>query len=219
MLSEKPSSEEHDKFIIDGLKINDPTASSCLIDRYLDPIIAFLRKTYVISRQDAEEIASTALHRVITNIARFDRSRSKFSSWIFTIAKRLAIDTYRKKKNHNKDAGEALSLDEETALPHNHLAQEFTSRNPILKDLFLRAFNTLSEEDQSVLFLSAQGVSQAEIGEILGKSAETIKVQAHRARQRLQKAVESLAQEASVDITGADWGGLKNLKGQKEAGI
>lgn len=219
MLSEKPSSEEYDNFIIEGLKVNDPTASSSLIDRYLDPIIHFLQKNYTISREDAEEIASTALCRVITKIDTFTPSRSKFSTWIFVIAKRLAIDNHRKQKNLRPNTGQILSLDEEHDQTHTDTPVESVSRNPVLKELFLKAFKSLSDEDQTVLNLGARGVSQAEIGEILGKSADTIRVQVHRARQKLQKALVILAREAAVDITGGDWGGLKNLKGQKEAGI
>lgn len=219
MLSEKPCLEEYDNFIIEGLKVNDPMASSSLIDRYLDPVIHFLQKNHTISREDVEEIASTTLHRVITKIDTFIPSRSKFSTWIFTIANRLAIDNYRKQKNQSPDTGQIVSLDEEHDQTHAGTPTESVSRNPVLKELFLKAFKSLSEEDQTVLNLRAREASQAEIGEILGKSANTIKVQEHRARQKLEKAVEALAREAAVDITGADWGGLKNLKGQKEAGI
>jgi RNA polymerase sigma-70 factor (ECF subfamily) len=176
-------------------------------------------KTHRVTREDAPDIASKTLDKVFANIDKFNPSRAKFSTWIFTIADHLAIDSYRKQKNQNKGAGQILSIDEELVPAHNDTPPEYVSRNPALKDLFLKAFRTLSEEDQTVLNLGAREVSQAEIGEILGKSAEAIKVQAHRARQRLQKAVENLGKEMSVDTTGADWAGLKNLKGQKEAGI
>ncbi len=219
MLAENPNADEHDKFIIDGLRVNDQTACTCLIERYLGPLISFIRKRHSFSTEDCEDIASATLLRVSEVIDTYKPSLGTFRTWIFGIAKNRAIDHYRKIQHQQKDSGQVTSFDETTESPLSEPLTSSTSLNPVLKGTFLKAFGELSEEDQTVLKLSAQGFSQAEIGEILRKSEDAVKVQAHRVRKRLKDAVERLAEQDSVNITGADWDGLKNLNGQKEAGI
>ena len=217
MSVEKQNSDEHDKFIIEGLRINDQAACTCLIERYLGPLISFIRKRHSFSKEDCEEIASSSLLRVADIIETYNPALGSFRTWLFGIAKNRAIDHYRKLQTQQRHSGSIMSFDELKDSNLNETPATSVSLNPTLKSTVLTALSRLSEDDQAVLKLGAEGFSQAEIGRMLDKSEDAIKVQAHRARKRLKEAVEILASQDSVDITGADWDRLKSLKGQPEA--
>lgn len=204
-------------FLVKGLRDNDQVVTLSFIGRYFEPIICFVMKQYAVPREDAEEIALTAMRKVADGIDQFDPSRAKFSTWIFTIAKHLAIDYLRRQGRQSKGNGPSLSLEAVTGhYDGDGASSSSIPSNPALKNLFLRAFGSLGEDDRTVLCLAVQEWSYAEIGEVLDKSQDAVKIQAHRARKRLRDAVKDLADKEFVDISEADWDGLKHWKGQKE---
>jgi len=66
-----------------------------LVRRYLPLIFSFVKK-YTGNEGDASDIAQEVFVKVWKNIKSFDQNKS-FRTWIFTIAKRTAIDELRKK--------------------------------------------------------------------------------------------------------------------------
>lgn len=209
--------KDHDAFLVKGLRENDPVVILSFMDRYQDPIIFFVMKECGIPRDDAEEIASAAMMKVADKIDKFDAARGSFCTWIFTIAKNEGIDYLRRRARKPKGNGPLVTLESIVGVFNgDQAAVPAASTNPILKDLFVRAYGSLREEDRTVLSLAAKEWSYAEIGEVLGKSQEAVKVQAHRARKSLREAVKELADAESIDVSEADWDGLKHWKGQKE---
>lgn len=67
-----------------------------LIKRYLPLIYGFVRR-YTGNEDDASDITQEVFVKVWRNLKLFDQSRS-FRTWIFTIAKRTAIDWLKKKR-------------------------------------------------------------------------------------------------------------------------
>jgi len=210
------SRPDDDAILIEGLKKNDQIVILRFLDRYLNPIISFIMKRGV-SRGDAEELASLVVEKVADSIDRFDRSRGKFSTWVFTIAERLSIDHFRKEGRRSKVDAVPLTVDDIAETSNGDGSCSPTGpRDPALKRLFLKAFLGLGAEDRSVLCLTTLEWSHAEIGVISGKSPDAVKVQAHRARNRLKEAVKKIAQEESVKLADSHWDALNHWRGQKE---
>lgn len=207
--------KDHDEFLVRGLRENDAVVLKSFSDRYLMPMVSFVMKMGV-PRDDAEEIACVAMTKIGTDIEKYDPKQGKFSTWIFGISKNLAIDYFRRRKRQQKDGPAFQSLESVFHLAKDEVPAPATSTNPNLKALFARTFAALSEPDREVLCLAVQGWSYAEIGEALGKSANNVKVQAHRARARLREALKESAEQESIDISDADWDGLKHWNGEKE---
>ncbi len=67
-----------------------------LVKRYLPLIFGFVKR-YTGNESDALDITQEVFVKVWKNIKSFNQSKS-FRTWIFTIAKRTAIDELRKKK-------------------------------------------------------------------------------------------------------------------------
>jgi len=77
------------------LKNGDKSALESLIKRYL-PLIYGYARNYTGNADNASDIAQEVFVKAWQNLNRFDQSKS-FRTWIFTIAKRTAIDWLRKK--------------------------------------------------------------------------------------------------------------------------
>src|SRR5215470_11151745 len=67
--------------------------------------------------QFAEDLTSETFEKAWRNRDHYRRDLSAFSTWLFTIARRVAIDHYRK---HHTD----LSLDEIADLPHEETTED-----------------------------------------------------------------------------------------------
>lgn len=80
-----------------GMYLNkDEKALEELVRRYLPFILGYVRR-YTGNRDGASDITQEVFVKVWKNIKSFDQTKS-FKTWIFTIAKRTAIDELRKKK-------------------------------------------------------------------------------------------------------------------------
>jgi RNA polymerase sigma-70 factor (ECF subfamily) len=74
----------------------------------------------------AEELAQEVMVVVWREAASFDRSRGAVATWIFTIARNLRIDRYRREGGKHRGVDQALDLDEQivdpAALPEDHFS-------------------------------------------------------------------------------------------------
>jgi RNA polymerase sigma-70 factor (ECF subfamily) len=85
-----------EQLVMEYLANKDEQSLGELVNRYLHLIFGFVKK-YTGNEGDASDITQEVFIKVWKNIKSFDQSRS-FRTWIFTIAKRTAIDELRKKK-------------------------------------------------------------------------------------------------------------------------
>lgn len=84
------------QLVANYLKKSDEQALEELVQRYLPLIYGFARQ-YTGSPDHAADIAQETFVKAWKNLRRFDQAQS-FRTWIFTIAKRTAIDWLKKKK-------------------------------------------------------------------------------------------------------------------------
>ena len=160
---------------------------SLLVERYQNYVFTLVLR-FVEGREDAEEVAQDVFVKAYRSLADF-RGESKFSTWLFTIARTSCISFLRKKKLNT------LSLDNErTGLQAENQESGFRanlieqkSRHVMLNE----AIRMLSADDSQVLTLFYKGEQTLEeIGQIMGLEANTVKVKLHRARQRLKDKME-----------------------------
>lgn len=100
--------------------------------------------------------------------------------WLYGVARRALA-------NHRRG-------DRRRAALASELAAALRSVRPPQNDdgRLAAALATLDETDRELIMLSAwDGLTSAEIGEVLGIRAATVRVRLHRARRRLEHALES----------------------------
>src|SRR3954466_16001153 len=84
-----------------------------LVERYQRPVLSMIRRLIWDSHR-CEEIGQDVFVAAFRQLSTFDPARSKFSTWLFTIARNMSINALKKK----------------TPIPVEHLPEIFDCRNP-----------------------------------------------------------------------------------------
>lgn len=155
-----------------------------LARRFQVPLVHFLERWA--APEDAEDLAQDTLIRAYRNLHRY-RPRWPFSTWLFTIARRLSINHQRRRRPRlDSDAMEAVQ--DARGRPET-LAAEAESRQR-LWDL---AREALSEPQFTATWLYyVEEMSVSQIARVLGRSKTATKVTLFRARKRLLPILQEL---------------------------
>lgn len=152
----------------------DQEAFAILVRRYTDPLHRYLT-AMGLRGADAEDVIQETFLRGWRHLPSYD-ARYAFSTWIYTIARRLAVNHLTRQKP--KASIEAAS--ETPAAPEAAPAD----------GLWAKARALLSERDFSALWLRyGEDRDLSDIGRILGITALNARVTLHRARERLAGAL------------------------------
>jgi RNA polymerase sigma factor (sigma-70 family) len=137
------------------------------------------------NREDAEEVAQDVFLKVYKMLGSY-RQESKFSSWLYAVAYRSAIDASRRKKLLQQ------SLEKDGAeLPIPDLISKNSLENlqdQELSNWVQNAVQTLKPQDATIVslfYLNEQPVS--EIAKITGLSITNVKTKLHRLREQLRE--------------------------------
>ncbi len=133
--------------------------------------------------QLAEDITQDAFVRALTNLERFD-PRFRFSTWLFTIAKRLYLNAVQKlAPAFNTEVVDAAAG---TRAP----ARDWGDSGDLVRDELQRALMTLSPEQREVVVLfHQQDWPIWLIAQHLEMPEGTVKSHLHRGRRRLREAM------------------------------
>lgn len=156
----------------------DAGAFEKLFSRYKAPIFSFLLRQCG-SRDTAGDLMQDVFMRVIKGAAAFER-KSKFSTWIYAIARNLAVDTARKARHRAHP-----SLDQETREDGPTLGERQAGKGPApdrsatasrMREHLVAAIERLPEEQREVFLLREyHGLSFQEIAEVVEAKVGTVK--------------------------------------------
>ena len=166
-------------------------SSACfgeLVKRYEGRLLSFLIQ-HTGQVPDAEDLLQESFARAYQRIQLYN-PRWKFSTWLFTIASRLACSHGRKLRSPSLD--NARLLPAEGSNPLTIVLQEEEKDN-----LWALAAELLSKNQHSVLWLRyREGMSVAEISKVIRKTQTHVKVLLFRGRSSLARSprVAAIAQ-------------------------
>ncbi len=161
------------------------SAIRLLISKYERLVIHMVTRV-VSDNMDREELCQDVFVKVINKLDGFNFD-SKLSTWIATIAYRMAVNFAKKKKLNQVD------LDEVEFKVGEHF--EVTEEED-MKKFIHKLVDQLPTNYKSVLTLFyLDGFSYPEIVEITGMPEGTVKNYIHRARLKLKKIVEEYARK------------------------
>lgn len=137
----------------------------------------------VLHREVAEDLATDVFVAAVANFGRFDPERGDFSSWLFTIARNLTLN-YRMRSSTRLEescaempeqpAPEARGKDESLRAPESLRAE--------------RILEQLSNDEREFLeFRYALGLSNEEIGRVLGLTGAAVSQRYHRLLAKCRK--------------------------------
>jgi RNA polymerase sigma-70 factor, ECF subfamily len=167
----------------------DPIAFRAFVVRYERPVFALLSR--LVGRgPELEDLAQETFLRAFRALPGFDLDgAARPSTWLLTIATRLALDVRRKKR----PPLEALS---DLNLASGERSPEHGARDSELGRAIARAASELPDDQRAAFVLSEfHGLSIAEIAGALGAPEGTIKTRLFRAREKLKLALAPFTEE------------------------
>ncbi len=180
-------SGELDADTLDRARTGDPLAFRAFVVRYERPVFALLSR--MIGRgQQVEDLAQETFLRAFRALPGFDpQGPARVSTWLLTIATRLALDEKRRWRRPEPVAPEPASERD---------SPERVARQHELRAALARAIEALPE-DQRAAFVLAEfhDFSLQEIGEAVGAPVGTIKTRLFRARDKLARALDEFKEE------------------------
>jgi RNA polymerase sigma-70 factor, ECF subfamily len=173
----------------------DDLALNQLMDRWQKPLVSFILR-YTGNEVDSIEIAQETFVRLYHNRSRFN-FKSKFSTWLFTIATNLARNRARWHKIHQtvplesvNDADE--SLGEDFCIPIEQTTLALVERAE-MAHLVQEAIQKLPHDLKTAILLHEyEEFSYDRIAGILGCSPKAVETRLYRARKLLRKKLGSI---------------------------
>ncbi len=187
---ERIENEISDLELIAQFRKGCTTSFEAIVSRY-ETKVHNLAMRLTRNAEDAEEVLQDVFVTVYRKIEGFE-GKAKFSSWLYRITVNAAFMKLRKRKQD-----QSISLDD--MLPHLQnkaitqknafgACSDSLALNNEIKDALEAAIKKLPDDYRAVFILrDIDGLSNKEVGEILGLSIPAVKSRLHRSRLMLRK--------------------------------
>jgi len=143
---------------------------------------------------DAEDLTARVFFRAIRHIDNFQYRGVPFSAWLYQIARNMLANWYR-----DQGRRKMISLDRVAQLQSTH-SPELAAEQLEGRQALLAAIRRLPADRQELLILKfVERVSNAEIGQILGRTEGAIKSLYHRTLLSLRDDLQKTAAREQTD--------------------
>ena len=156
----------------------DTAALTALVALYFDGLVYFLLPLTG-DYAAAEEAAQETFARLVFRRPKY-REEAAFKTWLYTVARNLALDSLRKRKR-------TLPLDEAEAVADRETVEERVLRDERARALHRAMAALPSEQRQALILFYFEGLPYKEIASVLGRSVHAAENLVYRARQTLKK--------------------------------
>jgi RNA polymerase sigma-70 factor (ECF subfamily) len=177
--------EELDELTLARAQRGDRAAQTALIERYQRPVFSLLSRMLRGQRTLTEDLAQDTFLRVLRALPGFDvGGRARLSTWVLTIATRLALDHLRRREP-------PLTLPTDDGTIPSHLPQpDQDADRRVLAAALARAVEELGAPFRAAFLLrEVHGLSYEQIALALEIDPGTVKSRLARARAALQAAL------------------------------
>jgi RNA polymerase sigma-70 factor (ECF subfamily) len=179
-LHEQPDSE-----IVRQARSGDAAAFDELMRRYKRPVLNFIFRM-LNNAEDADDVAQDVFVRVYQNLDIY-RPETKFSTWLFALARNAAIDRIRWRGRHQTESIESAP----EIIASSGTAEEVHAHE--VGDQIAAAVAKLPEDQKTAIVLSEyHGMSYAEIAGVMHCSEKSVESRLYRAKQTLRASLRHL---------------------------
>lgn len=170
-----PEQEYREEDVLSLASQGDKDAFGMLYERYTERIF-----NYVYYRtgnvHDAEDLTARVFQRAMNHIHTYTDRGIPFSAWLYRIAHNLVANWHR-----DRSRKQEIPITELPALPARGDHPETVIVRTEEQDALLRLIRRLPAERQNLLILKfVENLSNAEIGQIMGRSEGAVKSLYHR---------------------------------------
>ena len=160
----------------------DETAFALLVNRWKIPLFRFFDRS-LNNHADAEDLTQKVFIKLYSAVSRY-KPEAKFSTYIFTIARRLLLDEFKRRSRRPEDLTDPADLRSPTEV--------VDSRNEI-EEVLEECLALIPENQRTALLLRVQReLSYNEIAEIMATSESAVKTWIYRAREEARKTLSEL---------------------------
>lgn len=187
--------EQEENNLIQSTLDGNSKAQEILYDKYSESVRNFLKSKYS-SCYDLDDDVAEIMIKVFINLNKFDVVKSKFRTWIFSIAKNHMIDKWRNSANNlTLGRNDNVSLDSQFNVGNDGYISACTSNNVMF-------YSNCFENNDSVNYISTQlsaidfrllnmkyvqGYNYNEIGKEFNMTSSTISNRINYIKTKLKK--------------------------------
>ncbi len=171
----------------------DQVACQAIVEALHRPVLAtifrFLGTRY---RKDVEDLAQEVFLKVFRALPRFDPTRAKFTTWVYTFVRNHCFDVLKRRRVPTTSL-HAVGPDEPARdfADRRELLPTRQAENQELGRRISEALATLGEEQRMVFILREyEGLDYSEIADVTGVSEGTVKSRLFRAKEALRQQLE-----------------------------
>ncbi len=211
--------EVQDHELVAGLRKGDQACLQEILNKYTEKVHN-LAMRIARNQEDAEEILQDVFLTVFRKVEKFE-GKSAFSSWLYRITVNTAFMKLRKRKQTA-----AISLEDITPGVKDSWVSErredsdanFMASRHELREQLEAAIAKLPEEYRVIFILrDVDGLSNQEVGEVLGITVPAVKSRLHRSRLLLRKKLSRFYEDYQGDEHGDEQSELEELPLQAAA--
>jgi RNA polymerase sigma-70 factor, ECF subfamily len=172
--------------LLQRIDAGDRQAYAQIVAHFQRPLFGFLGRM-ALGQAHAQDIAQETFLRAWTNLRQYNPDVAAFSTWLFTIARNLALHELDRAKRRHESVSDSAPPEAacERAQPHEVFAQKQQGQR------LQAALHQLSYPERSALALAyVEDLDLAAVARIEGCSTGAIKTRLHRARERLKAILE-----------------------------
>jgi RNA polymerase sigma-70 factor (ECF subfamily) len=170
-----------------------PAAFEELVSRYSPRLFYFLRSRSE-SDEDIEDLMQETFLRVFRYIDRYDPKR-KFSTWLYTLAVRLAISRHRAEKTKTRPLDPELQENPSPGPQENLIQREEAQARQNIWNV-ARALNP--GEYRALWLRYAEDLSIKDIAKTMNKTQPGVRALLHRSRLKLSQKLRSASPSAAL---------------------
>jgi RNA polymerase sigma-70 factor (ECF subfamily) len=195
-LQQMATAPDPDAQLMLRVKDGDLQAFESLVDKYKQPIINLIYRM-VHDLEEAEDLAQNVFVRAYQSAGRYEVS-AKFSTWLFTIARRLCLNELRRRGRHPAESLEAG--EENEVAPRQYVdAKTYSAPDQFLhrelEQKIQEALNELPEKQRlAILMCRSDEHSYEEFAKSLDCSVSATKSLIHRGRETLKEKLKPYLQ-------------------------
>jgi RNA polymerase sigma-70 factor, ECF subfamily len=162
----------------------DPSAFAVLWREYQPPLLRYLRVT---AHEAAEDVASETWASVTASITKFDGDESAFRAWLFTVARRRAIDHFRSEARRPAVPMDPVVLGSASPSSTDPDPADATVSTLALESALLLIADLPAAQRDAVMLRAIAGLDVPHVAAIMGKRPGTVRVLAHRGLRTLAR--------------------------------
>jgi len=156
--------------------------------KYHQDVFQFL--FYMVNHKEtAEDLVQEVYIRVLNSYHRFE-GKSTEKTWLFSIARNVAIDHFRKQKNWKERIIDKFDWSKQQIKADGFLPEEITMQSEEMKSVYNALQYCTVDQKMVIVFRYIQELSISETAKTLGWTESKVKTTQHRALKALRTFLE-----------------------------